>query len=154
MTTQGENNDSNEFLGFGIAIVFILAGLVLFFGWESFGNEMILKIVSIPLILFGVAGVGIEITNKTGEESATDLGLGLAIIFMGLMIGGIDFPISLNILVLIIVSFGAMPVISSIFKLAKNENPNLSFVYRLILILGQISGAVLAIIEFFQFFIN
>lgn len=154
MTVQEENNDSFEFLGFGIAIVFILAGLVLFFGWESFGNEMVLKIVSIPLMLFGVAGVGIEITNQTGEGSASDLGIGLGIIFAGLMLGGIDFPISLNILILIIVGFGAMPVISSIFKLAKNENPNLSFVYRLILILGQISGAALAIMEFIQFFIN
>lgn len=154
MAVGEESNNSNEYLGFGLAIVLLLAGAILFFGWESFGNEFILKIISIPLVLFGVAGIGIEITNKTGEGSATDLGIGLAIILTGLMIGDIDFPISLNLLVLAIVSFGAIPVISSIFKFANTDNPNLSFVYRLIIILGQISGSVLAVIEFVQFFIN
>lgn len=153
MTTQGDNS-TDDYVGFGLSIVAIAAGLVMFFGWELFGNEMLMKIIAIPVLLFGISGMGIEITNQTGEKSATDLGIGLGIIVTGILIGGINFPFSLNILILILVSFGAIFVITSIFSLAKNENPDLSFVYRLIIILGQICGALLAVIEFIQIFID
>lgn len=153
MTTQGDNS-TDDYVGFGLSIVAIAAGLVMFFGWELFGNEMLMKIIAIPVLLFGIGGMGIEITNQTGEKSATDLGIGLGIIVTGILIGGINFPFSLNILILILVSFGAIFVITSIFSLAKNENPDLSFVYRLIIILGQICGALLAVIEFIQIFID
>lgn len=149
---QEEKKD--EFLGFGIAIVFIVAGFVMFFGWENFGNEMLFKIIATPIVVCGIAFAGLEISSKTGDSSAGDLGIGSAIIIGGMMVGAINFPFSLNILVLILVSLGSIFVISSIFALAKNKNPNLSFVYRLIMVIGQICTSLLAIIKFVQFFIG
>lgn len=152
------NNNENEFIGFAIAIVFIVIGGILFFGWEQFGNEILLKILSLFFVLMGFSGLGIEITEKTNESGATDLGIGLAIILSGLILGDIDFVFSLNLLVLFIVGFGAIMVLSSMLKLfSKNQgfkNPNLSFPLKTLIVAGQLLGTGLAIIEFFQFFIK
>lgn len=158
MASEQVNNNDNEFLGFALAIVFIVIGGIIFFGWEQFGNEILLKILAMLFVLIGFSGFGMEIAKRSNESAATDLGIGLAIILSGLILGDIQFSISLNLLVLFVVGFGAIPVLSSIFKLfVENrnlENPDLSFLYKTLIITGQVAGSVLAIIEFVQFFMN
>lgn len=155
MTTQSENNSTSEYMGISVSIVFLAVGLALFFGWENFGNEMLVKFISIPFVFIGVGGLGTEIEKKTNDSGASDLGIGLAIIFSGLILGSLDFKISLNLLVLIIVGFGAIPVVSSIIKSITNEHyAETNIFYRSVLILGQLCGSILAIIEFVQFFTN
>lgn len=161
MAVQDENNQVNhnnndEFFGFALAIVFIALGAFLFFGWDQLGNELVLKIVAMVLLLLGFTGFGMEITKRTSVKAATDLGIGLGIIITGLILGKIDFSFSPNLLSLFIVGFGAIPVLSSIFNIFFRDsgNPDLSFLYKTLIITGQIAGSLLAIIEFVQFFMK
>lgn len=151
-------NSEDPFLGFAIAIVFIVAGGVLFFGWEQFGYEIVVKLLAMIFVLFGFAFLGIEITDRTHEAAATDLGIGLAFILSGLIFGSIEFPISLNLLVLIVVGIGALFVLTSIFNLfskkRNTKNTDLSFLYKTLIVFGQIFGSGLAIYEFLRFFLK
>lgn len=155
--SKAKPKGENEASGFAIAVVFLIIGTVLFFSWDSFGNEVILKMVSTFLIFFGFAGLGSELSSRTNDEGALEMGVGLAFIFSSLIIKS-TFIIIPNFIILIGVTIGAIFLATSIFRLLISYTPSnkssksintTKKIYKVLIIIGQILGTIVSFVKFF-----
>lgn len=114
-------DDSNDvpYFGFILAFVFSVIGLVLYFGWSSIGPETVVKTIGMLCILIAVSGFGTEISEKSKNDGALNLAIGLAFSLSILMLQDIyDFPNWS----LIVISFFALLFISISFVQLINFN--------------------------------
>ncbi|MGP7815561.1 hypothetical protein ACTXGU_00205 [Niallia sp. 01092] len=162
-TNESSNPKENPHIGFVIAIVSLIASFVLFFGWEIFGNEMVLQIVASGCLVIGLCGFGAEITNYTKDDGALEAGIGLSFTFFILMFKA-AVPGTPNLVVLGFILFGLLFIgvsIARLFPLKKinkpnniqNENTPLLNKIKYIIIAGQILGLVVNIVNFIRLFI-
>lgn len=146
------NGQDNEHFGFVLAIIFLIIGASLFFFWETFGNEIVLKLISIPFIFFGFAGLGQEISNQKNDDGGLEMGIGLGFSSTGLVLKS-ALPIIPNLIIFFIIIAGAFAISLSIARLVKtrkNVNTSAHIFYRVVLISGQIAGAILSISELIE----
>ncbi|MFB8427128.1 hypothetical protein ACFC4S_34890, partial [Priestia megaterium] len=119
---SGQPNENPHF-GFVLAMVFIVIGLVLFFGWENFGNETLLKLLGAFSLAFGLIFFGVEITNKSNDDGGLEAGLGLASTFFILMFKD-AVPQTPNFVLLIFFTFSLFAIgvsVSRLIPTSKNK---------------------------------
>lgn len=163
-----ESNGSNKhpYFGFVLACVPLLVSLVLFFEWEIFGNEVILKIVAAFLLSFSLIGFGVELSSHTNNDGALEAGMGLASTFFILMFKN-AVPETPNLIVLFFLSIGIFCIALSVTRLVpsvqenkKNkvkskdfeESKSIKKVYMFLIISGQILGVIINIVNFIRLF--
>lgn len=161
---SGKSNE-HPYFGFVMAFVPLLASLVLFFGWETFGNEVVLKIVAAFLLGFGLIGFGVELSNHSNDDGALEAGMGLALTFFILMFKD-AVPGTPNLIVLVFLSLGIFCIGLSVTRLLpstqKNkkskasevldENKSTKKMYTFIIIGGQVLGAIVNVVNFIRLF--
>lgn len=149
-----EESITNKNFGIVVAVVLLIAGCIMFFFWDSFGNEILLKLLSLPFIFFGLAGLGNEISDRSNDGGAANMGIGLAFIFTGLIIKS-ALTIVPNLIILFVILLGMMFIGVSISNLITSDykpvDSSSQIFYRIVIIIGQIAGSVLSLLELIDF---
>lgn len=161
---QSTEPEQNPHLGFVIAAICTVASLILFFGWEVFGNETTLKIVAAVLLFIGLCGFGNDISEKSNDDGALEAGIGLSFTFFILMFKD-AVPATPNLVVLAFIMFGAIFLGVSIARLIptskkkeikpegnKIENVSTKSMYKFLIGGGQALGLVVNIVNFIRLF--
>lgn len=122
------DSDDVPYFGFILAFVFSVIGLVLYFGWNSIGPEIVVKTIGMVCILIAVSGFGTEISEKSKNDGALNLAIGLAFSLSILMLQDIyDLPNWS----LLIISFFALLFISISFVQLINFNKKVPITNRI-----------------------
>lgn len=173
-TKKSGQPDENPHFGFVLSGVFIVIGLVLFFGWENFGNETLLKIFGSVSLAFGLIGLGVEVSNKSNNDGGLEAALGLSSTFFILMFKD-AVPGTPNFVLFIFLIFSLFCVGLSVSRLIpsskekrKNEqietpqiseknnltnaNKPLSKVYKVCIIITQILAGIVSTVNFIKMF--
>lgn len=153
--TVPNKDDEQPYFGVILAFISLVFGFVLFVAWDSFGPEVLMKMIGMFFVLFGICGFGVEITNKIKNDGALELAIGLSMSLSILMLNNTfaGFP---NLLSLIIGAVALLFVLVSIFRFVPKYNSNRLFedstledgaktFYKWLLIIGNMSGAVVSI---------
>lgn len=161
---QSAEPEQNPHIGFVIAAVCTVASLVLFFGWEAFGNEILFKIIAAVLLFIGLCGFGNEISDRSNDDGALEAGIGLSFTFFILMFKD-AVPATPNLVVLIFIMVGALFLGVSIARLIptskkkevkveadKTDNISTKSMYKLLIGGGQVLGVVVNIVNFIRLF--
>lgn len=158
--------DDNPHFGFVFAGVFIVIGLVLFFGWENFGNETFLKLLGAFSLAFGLIVFGVEVTNKSNDDGGLEAGMGLASAFFILMFKD-AVPQTPNFVLLIFFAFSLFAIgvsVSRLIPTSKNKlkreqiekaqmggkNSTVAKIYKVALVISQILGGIVSVVNFLK----
>ncbi|MGF9981548.1 hypothetical protein ABEY05_20120 [Bacillus subtilis] len=154
VNTKANNlpKDENKHFGFGIAAVFLIIGGVLFASWETFGNETPMKILAMVLLVIGVCGIGTELSSFTKNDGALEMCTGLGITLCIFILKDVFNKIP-NLIVLLVIGFALFFVASSITRLFSKEKPpseRPKLIIRSIILIGQLSTAIVNIVNLFK----
>lgn len=150
--------------GFSLVITFIIVGLFLLFNKDYFENQTVSKVIQWIFIVMGCLGFGTEISkmNKDkGIRGIDDLIVGVILVgiwaviyyFVGYWIGNV-----IGFLILIMGVYGSsqgiIKIIYSFTLISKNHINNktgkLHFIKEIILILSEILGIALIVVQILQ----
>ena len=84
--TVPNKDDEQPYLGGIISFISLVFGFILFVAWDSFGSEVLMKMIGMFFVLFGICGFGVEITNKIKNDGALELAIGLSMSLSILML--------------------------------------------------------------------
>ncbi|KAF1679993.1 hypothetical protein [Bacillus sp. SKDU12] len=145
---KAQSNNSpkgeNKYFGFGLAAVFLIIGGVLFFSWSTFGGETPMKLFAIVFLIMGICGLGVELSNFTKNDGALEMCIGLGITLTIFILKDLFNNIP-NLLVLLVFGFALIFILSSFTRLffkEKNPSEQPKLIFRVIILIGQVSGAI------------
>ena len=161
--TFSEEIDSS-ISGFSLVITFIIIGIFLLFNKDYFGNETVSTWVQWIFIIIGCLGFGTEVSNmnkKRGIKGIDNLVLGIAFIAIWAIIYYRFNHWVANTISFFFMIFGLyggvrgiIEIVYSISKIGKekseDESDKLSVVKEIILILSEIAGMGLIVVQILQ----
>ncbi|MCY9185072.1 hypothetical protein P9160_09165 [Bacillus halotolerans] len=145
--------DDDKFFGFVLAAVSILIGCVLYFSWDTFGNETAMKLLSMIFLVFGICGLGVELSKVTLNDGALEMCIGLGVTIIPIILKDIfnGFP---NLIALFIIAFGFLFIGKSALRLykPKPDKPKPKLIFRIMIATGQLLGFIVNVNNFVKMF--
>lgn len=154
----------NSINGFALVITFIIVGIFLLFNKDYFGNQIVATVIQWLFIAIGLLGFGTEISklNKNrGIKGIDDLIIGIIIVAIWAVIYyWVKYWIGnlIGFFFLIIGLYGGcrgiLEIIYSLTKINKEhkekQKSKLEIIKEIILILSEIAGMALIVIQILQ----